>query len=130
MFGNPETTSGGNALKFYSSMRLDIRAIGKLKKGEDVIGNRVRVKVIKNKLAPPFKQVETDLLFGQGINKEGEIVDLAVDKNIIEKAGAWYSYKDDKIGQGREAACEWLKVHSDVSEKILTELRVEHGQAI
>ena len=129
-WGSNETTSGGNALKFYSSMRLDIRRIGALKKGNDVIGNRVKVNVKKNKLAPPFRQIETDLIFGQGINREAELIDIAVEHNVIDKAGAWYSYKDDRIGQGRDAVCEWLKSNPDMIEKILTELRVEHGEEI
>jgi len=104
-FGSPETTSGGNALKFFASMRLDIRAIGKLKKGEDIIGNRVRIKVIKNKLAPPFRQIETDLIFGKGIDKTAELLDLAIEHTIIEKAGSWFSCGDERIGQGRESAC-------------------------
>lgn len=129
-WGSNETTSGGNALKFYASMRLDIRRIGALKKGNDVIGNRTKITVIKNKLAPPFRKIETDLIFGKGINREGELIELAKEYEIIEQAGAWFSYKEDKIGQGREAACEWLKANSDTAEKILTELRVEHGEAI
>lgn len=127
-WGSNETTSGGNALKFYASMRLDIRRVGGLKKGTDVIGNRVKINVKKNKLAPPFRQIETDLVFGKGINREGELIDIACEYDIVEKAGSWFSYKDDKIGQGREAACEWLKSNPDMIEKILTELRVEHGE--
>ena len=118
MFGNPETTTGGNALKFYSSVRLDIRRIAALKSGEDVIGNRTRVKVVKNKVAPPFKEVEFDILYGHGISREGDLLDLASDKNIIEKSGTWYNYGTERIGQGRENARQWLKEHPDVFEKV------------
>jgi recombination protein RecA len=111
MFGNPETTTGGNALKFYSSVRLDIRRIAAIKNGDDVIGNRTRVKVVKNKVAPPFKEVEFDILYGEGISREGDLLDLASDKNIIEKSGTWYSYSGERIGQGRENARQWLKEH-------------------
>lgn len=109
MFGNPETTSGGNALKFYSSVRMDIRRIGQLKAGEDIVGNRTRVKVVKNKIAPPFKKAEFDILYAQGISVEGDVLDLAVEKGIIGKSGAWFDYGDQKIGQGKEAARNWLK---------------------
>lgn len=109
MFGNPETTTGGNALKFYASMRLDIRRIQALKDGENVIGNRTRVKVVKNKLAPPFKEVEFDILYGEGISKEGDLLDLASEHNIIDKSGTWYTYKDERVGQGRENARLYLK---------------------
>ncbi|MCL4536004.1 MAG: recombinase RecA [Nitrospirae bacterium] len=123
MFGNPETTTGGNALKFYSSMRLDIRKIDSLKEGQEIIGGRVRVKIVKNKVAPPFRQAEFDIYFNEGISKIGEIIDLGVDKGIIEKAGAWYSYSGNKIGQGRENVREYLKnnpeVAADVEQKIL-----------
>lgn len=122
MFGSPETTTGGNALKFYSSIRLDIRRIGAIKSGEDVVGNRTKVKVVKNKVAAPFKIAEFDILYGKGINKMGEIVDWATDKDIIHKAGAWYSYKDEKIGQGRENAIEFLKENSSVRNSVLKEL--------
>lgn len=118
MFGNPETTTGGNALKFYASVRLDIRRIASIKDGQDIIGSRTRVKVVKNKLAPPFKEVEFDIIFGEGISKEGDILDLAVDLNIIEKAGTWYSYGDSRIGQGRENAKEFLKNHPDATREI------------
>lgn len=109
MFGSPETTTGGNALKFYASMRLDIRRIAAIKDGDNVIGNRTRVKVVKNKLAPPFKEVEFDILYGEGISKEGDLLDLAANMNIIEKSGTWYSYKDERLGQGRESARNFLK---------------------
>lgn len=118
MFGNPETTTGGNALKFYSSVRLDIRRIAALKSGEDVIGNRTRVKVVKNKVAPPFKEVEFDILYGEGISREGDLLDLASDKGIIEKSGTWYTYGSDRIGQGRENARNWLKEHPEAFEKV------------
>jgi len=118
MFGSPETTTGGNALKFYSSMRLDIRRIENLKENQEIIGGRVRVKVVKNKVAPPFKQAEFDIYFNEGISKVGELVDLGVEKGIIEKAGAWYSYGGNRIGQGRENAKEYLKSNPDTSKEI------------
>ncbi len=118
MFGNPETTTGGNALKFYSTVRLDIRRIAALKNGEDVIGNRTRVKVVKNKLAPPFKEVEFDILYGQGISAEGDVLDLASEKNIIEKSGTWYTFGGDRLGQGRENARQFLKEHPEMTAKI------------
>lgn len=122
MFGSPETTTGGNALKFYSSMRLDIRKIENLKEGQEIIGGRVRVKVVKNKMAPPFKQAEFDIYFNQGISREGEIVDLGVEKGIIEKSGAWYSYSGSRIGQGRDNVKEYLRnnlsVLKEIEEKI------------
>lgn len=118
MFGNPETTTGGNALKFYSSVRLDIRRIAALKNGDDVIGNRTRVKVVKNKVSPPFKEVEFDIIYGEGISREGDILDLGADKGIIEKSGTWYAYQGERIGQGRENARTYLKEHKDISEKI------------
>ena len=118
MFGSPETTTGGNALKFYSSMRLDIRKIENIKENQEIIGGRVRVKVVKNKMAPPFKQAEYDIFFNQGISREGEIVDLGVEKNIIEKSGAWYSYGGNRIGQGRENVKEFLKGNPTVVTEI------------
>jgi recombination protein RecA len=126
MFGNPETTTGGNALKFYASVRMDIRKIASLKQGNDVIGSRTRVKVVKNKVAPPFKEVEFDILYGEGISKEGDLVDLAVEKGIVEKSGSWFSYGMDRIGQGRENARLYLKenpaVAAEIREKILVTL--------
>jgi len=118
MFGSPETTTGGNALKFYSSMRLDIRRIENLKDNQEIIGGRVRVKVVKNKVAPPFKQAEFDIYFNEGISRVGELVDLGVEKGIIEKAGAWYSYGGNRVGQGRENAKEYLKGNPDISKEI------------
>ena len=123
MFGNPETTTGGNALKFYASIRLDIRRIGAIKDRDQIIGNQTKVKVVKNKLAPPFKTVEFDIMYGEGISKTGEIVDLAVKNNIIDKAGAWYSYNNDRIGQGRENVKIFLKDNPDVANSIENELR-------
>jgi recombination protein RecA len=127
MFGNPETTTGGNALKFYASLRLDIRRIGAIKDGEDIVGNRTRVKVVKNKMAPPFKEVEFDILYGEGISKAGDVLDLAVSDNIVEKSGAWYSYKDERIGQGRENARLFLKEHQQVMEEIEKKILEKRG---
>jgi recombination protein RecA len=118
MFGNPETTSGGNALKFYASQRLDIRRIGAIKEGDQVIGNRTRVKVVKNKVAPPFKQAEFDIVYGHGISKEGDILDLGVSLGLVEKSGAWYSFGEDRIGQGRENAKRFLAENIDVRDQI------------
>ncbi len=123
MFGNPETTTGGNALKFYSSVRLDIRRIESIKEGNDVVGNRVRVKVVKNKMAPPFKQAEFDILFAKGISKTGELVDLGVERKVLEKSGAWYSYKNERIGQGREAVRDYLEANQPVAREIEAKLR-------
>lgn len=127
MFGNPETTTGGNALKFYSSMRLDIRRIESLKEGQNVVGSRVRVKVVKNKVAPPFKQAEFDVMFNEGISRIGEIVDLGVEKGIIEKTGAWYSYKGERIGQGRDQAREYLKEHTPMAKEIEGRIKEAYG---
>ena len=118
MFGNPETTTGGNALKFYSSVRLDIRRIESIKDGQDVTGSRVRVKVVKNKMAPPFKQAEFDIMFAEGISKAGELVDMGVEKRVVEKAGAWYSYKGERLGQGREAVRDFLKTNPSIAKEI------------
>jgi recombination protein RecA len=123
MFGSPETTTGGNALKFYSSVRLDIRRIGSLKKGDEVIGNQTRVKVVKNKVAPPFRQAEFEILYGSGISREGEIIDLGAQHNIIEKSGSWYSYNGDRIGQGKDNVRQFLVEHPDISKEIEGKLR-------
>lgn len=118
MFGNPETTTGGNALKFYASVRIDIRRIAQIKQGEEIVGNRTRVKVVKNKIAPPFRQAEFDIMYNQGISKSGDILDLAVDKDIVEKSGAWFAYNDQKIGQGREATKTYLNENPKILEEI------------
>jgi recombination protein RecA len=123
MFGSPETTTGGNALKFYSSQRLDIRRIGAIKQGDSVVGNRTRVKVVKNKLAPPFREVEFDITYGEGISREGNLLDLGVDEKIVDKSGAWYSFEGTRIGQGRENVKEFLKANPDISKKIENKLR-------
>src|SRR6476659_3409317 len=123
MFGNPETTTGGNALKFYSSVRLDIRRIESIKEGQEVVGSRVRVKVVKNKMAPPFKQAEFDILFSQGISKAGELVDLGVDKKVLEKSGAWYSYRAERLGQGRDAVRDFLITNQPLAREIEGKLR-------
>ena len=123
MFGNPETTTGGNALKFYSSVRLDIRRTGALKEGEEVVGNETRVKVVKNKVAPPFKQAEFQIIYGKGISKEGELIDLGVKHKLVEKAGAWYSYQGDKIGQGKANSMKFLAEHPEISNDIEKRLR-------
>jgi recombination protein RecA len=127
MFGNPETTTGGRALKFYASMRLDIRRIASLKDGDAVVGSRAKVKVVKNKVAPPFREAEFDILYGQGISREGDLLDLGVDHKIVEKSGAWYAYKGDRLGQGRENARQFLREHTDVREQIEAELRKALG---
>ncbi len=127
MFGSPETTAGGNALKFYSSVRMDIRRIGAIKDGEEIVGNQTRVKVVKNKVAPPFKVVEFDIMYGQGISKMGELVDLGAKADIIEKSGAWYAYKGEKIGQGKENAKEYLKNNPSISAEIEMAIRANAG---
>ncbi|KEO51661.1 recombinase RecA [Thioclava pacifica] len=127
MFGSPETTSGGNALKFYASVRLDIRRIGAIKDRDEVVGNQTRVKVVKNKVAPPFKQVEFDIMYGEGISKMGELVDLGVKAGVVEKSGAWYSYGDERIGQGRENAKTFLREHPDIAYEIEDKIRASHG---
>ncbi len=129
MFGNPETTTGGNALKFYSSVRLDIRRIESIKEGQEVMGSRVRVKVVKNKTAPPFKQAEFDIMFAAGVSKVGELVDLGVEKKIIDKAGAWYSFREERLGQGREAAKTFLKENPGTAAEIETKIREQAGLA-
>lgn len=127
MFGNPETTSGGNALKFYASVRLDIRRTGSIKDRDEVVGNTTRVKVVKNKVAPPFKQVEFDIMYGEGISKVGELIDLGVKAGVVEKSGAWYSYGDERIGQGRENAKQYLRDHPDMALTIEDKIRASHG---
>ena len=123
MFGNPETTPGGKALKFYASVRLDIRRIETLKKGDEAVGNRVRVKVVKNKVAPPFRMAEFDIIFGEGISKEGDVLDLAIKANIVQKSGAWFSYKDNRIGQGRENARDFLKENAPIMQEIIEKIK-------
>ena len=123
MFGSPETTSGGNALKFYSSVRLDIRRIGALKRGDDVIGNETRVKVVKNKVAPPFRQAVFEILYGEGISREGELIELGVEYGLVKKSGAWYSYGEDRIGQGKENARQWLKDNADAAAELEKRIR-------
>jgi recombination protein RecA len=125
MFGNPETTTGGNALKFYASVRMDIRRTGAIKKGEEIIGNETRVKVVKNKVAPPFKQAEFQILYGEGISREGEIIDLGVSHGYIEKSGAWYSYNGERIGQGKDNVREFLKQNPDIAAAIEGRIRTE-----
>jgi len=127
MFGNPETTTGGNALKFYASVRIDIRRIGAIKEREEVVGNQTRVKVVKNKLAPPFKVVEFDIMYGEGISKNGEIIDLGVKAGVVEKSGAWFSYDGQRIGQGRENARAFLKEHPDIASQIEKAIRANSG---
>lgn len=127
MFGNPETTTGGNALKFYSSVRLDVRRIGAIKNGEDVMGSRTAVKVVKNKMAPPFTKVEFDLMYGEGISAEGDILDLATTANMVEKSGAWYSYKGERLGQGRDQAKEFLKANPAIKDELRTAILAKNG---
>ncbi|MBQ4522847.1 MAG: recombinase RecA [Lachnospiraceae bacterium] len=127
MFGNPETTTGGRALKFYSSIRLDVRRIESLKQGGEVVGNRTRIKVVKNKIAPPFKEAEFDIMFGQGISREGDVLDLAANTDVVNKSGAWYAYKGEKIGQGRENAKIYLKEHPEIFDEIEQAVRSQYG---
>ncbi|NIO16796.1 MAG: recombinase RecA [Deltaproteobacteria bacterium] len=130
MFGNPETTTGGMALKFYSSLRIDIRRIAQIKVGNEVIGNRTRAKIVKNKLAPPFRDVEFDILYGEGISREGDLIDLATNLEIVEKSGSWYSFQSEKIGQGKENARGFLKQHPDLKESIEREVREKTGLSV
>ena len=123
MFGNPETTTGGNALKFYASVRLDIRRTSQIKDGEEAIGNRVKVKVVKNKVAPPFRAAEFDIIFGEGVSKTGEIIDMGVELGIVQKSGSWFSYNNDKLGQGREAVKQLLTDNPELSNEIETKIR-------
>lgn len=130
MFGNPETTTGGNALKFYSSIRLDIRRMTQIKEGQEVIGNRTKVKVVKNKVAPPFKLAEFDIIYGEGISKVGDLLDLGVELDIVDKSGAWYSYQDERIGQGRENAKTFLKEHPETAADIEQKIRLAYGLSV
>ncbi|MGI6071001.1 MAG: recombinase RecA [Blautia sp.] len=127
MFGNPETTTGGRALKFYASIRLDVRRIETLKQGGEMVGNRTRIKVVKNKIAPPFKQAEFDIMFGEGISREGDILDLAVEINVINKSGAWFAYNGEKIGQGRENAKTYLKTHPEIRDEVEKKVRIHYN---
>jgi len=127
MFGSPETTTGGRALKFYASVRLDIRRIAAIKDGDKIVGNRTRIKVAKNKVAPPFQQAEFDIMYGEGLSLEGDLIDIGVANNLVNKSGAWYSYNEDRIGQGRENAKQFLKDHPDLRDKLERELRAELG---
>jgi len=127
MFGNPETTTGGTALKFYASVRLDIRRVGAIKEGQEVVGSRTRVKVVKNKIAPPFKEVEFDILYGQGISREGDVLDLATERGIVERTGTWYSYKGERLGQGRENAKAFLREHPETLKNMEAELIASAG---
>jgi len=134
MFGSPETTTGGNALKFYASMRLDIRRIGSIKKGDEVVGNETRVKVVKNKVSPPFREAIFDIMYGAGISREGEIIDMGVEADLVEKSGSWYSYNGDRIGQGKDNVREFLKenpaIAQDIEKKIREKLGVKAGSAV
>lgn len=127
MFGNPETTTGGNALKFYASVRLDIRRIGAIKKTDEIIGNETRVKVVKNKVSPPFKQAEFDILYGEGISREGEIIEMGVANKFVDKSGAWYAYNGQKIGQGKDNAREWLRENPAIAQEIEKKIRTAAG---
>jgi len=130
MFGNPETTSGGNALKFYASVRLDIRRIGAIKDRDEVVGNQTRVKVVKNKVAPPFRQVEFDIIYGQGVSAEAELVDLGILTGIVRKSGSWYAMESERLGQGKEAACEYLRTHTDTTDRIRTHVLEHYGVVV
>jgi recombination protein RecA len=138
MFGNPETTTGGNALKFYSSVRLDIRRIGAIKNGEEVVGNQTRVKVVKNKVAPPFREAEFEIMYGKGISRNGEIIDIGVAQSLVEKSGSWYSYNGERIGQGKENARNFLETHPEIAseiegkirEKLLPDTKAVKGEAV
>ena len=130
MFGSPETTSGGNALKFYASVRLDIRRIGSIKKGEEVIGNRTRVKVVKNKLAPPFRKAEFDILYGHGVSQAGELIDLGMDAGLISRSGSWYSVGEERVGQGRDRAMEYLSENAEIGDRLRLELLAKHGMRV
>jgi len=127
MFGSPETTTGGNALKFYASMRLDIRRIGSIKKGDDIVGNETRVKVVKNKVSPPFREAIFDIMYGEGISRHGEIIDLGVECDIVEKSGAWYSYNGERVGQGKDNAREFLKENPEIAKEIEARVREKLG---
>lgn len=127
MFGNPETTTGGRALKFYSTIRMEIRRAEQIKNGTNVVGNRTKIKIVKNKVAPPFKRAEVDIMYGEGISKTGELLDMAVEKDLVNKSGAWYSYGDDRIGQGRENAKQWLADHPDAMAELMNKVRVAYG---
>ena len=130
MFGNPETTPGGRALKFYSTIRMEIRRGEQLKEGKEVIGNRAKIKIVKNKVAPPFKRAEVDIMYGTGISKTGELLDMAVEKNLVKKSGAWYSYGSDRIGQGRENAKKWLSEHSEQMQELMTKVREAYNMPV
>lgn len=127
MFGNPETTPGGRALKFYSSVRLEVRRAEQLKQGNDVVGNKTKIKVVKNKIAPPFKTAEVDIMYGQGISKEGEIIDMGSDLDIVQKSGSWYSYNEERLGQGRENAKQFLKENPELLQEIHVKIRNHYG---
>jgi recombination protein RecA len=130
MFGSPETTTGGNALKFYASVRLDIRRIGSIKKADEVVGNETRVKVVKNKVSPPFRTAEFDIMFGEGISREGEIIDMGVAAHVVEKSGAWYAYNGEKIGQGRDSVREYLRANPELAIEIENKVRESLGIAL
>jgi len=130
MFGSPETTTGGNALKFYASVRLDIRRTGSIKRGEEIVGNETKVKVVKNKVAPPFKTAEFDILYGEGISREGEVIDLGVTAKVVDKSGAWYAYSGEKIGQGKDNAREFLRENADLAREIENKIRDSLGVSL